>query len=131
MSYRFSGGLSPREHLSGKPPTALLTRIDAADRLFSVSFNTHNKRTGVCRFVRGIPVGIGRRVAELWGFCGARRSPRLGRPTRHGYASPADFRILTLDDHFPVTQCHQGDLPACSNSAPADYGRLTTMPARG
>jgi hypothetical protein len=39
------------------------------------TFNTHNKCTGVCRFVRGIPVGIGRRVAELWGFCGARRSP--------------------------------------------------------
>ena len=30
---------------------------------------------GVCRFVRGIPVGISRRVAELWDFCGARRSP--------------------------------------------------------
>ena len=39
------------------------------------AFNTHHKCTGVCRSVRGIPVGIRRRVAELWGFCGARRSP--------------------------------------------------------
>ena len=39
------------------------------------TFNTHNKCTGVCRFVRGIPVGSDRRVAELWGFCGARKSP--------------------------------------------------------
>jgi len=37
--------------------------------------NTHNKCTGVCRFVRGIPVGISHRVADLWGFCGARRRP--------------------------------------------------------
>jgi hypothetical protein len=29
---------------------------------------------GVCRFVRGIPVGIGRSVADLWGSCGARKS---------------------------------------------------------
>ena len=58
-----------------KAPTAQLTRIDAADRLFSVPFNTHNKCTGVCRFVRGIPVGIGRRVVDLWGFLWARRSP--------------------------------------------------------
>ena len=40
----------------------------------------HNKCIGVCRFVRGIPVGIGLRVADLW----ARRSPLtcLARPTR-------------------------------------------------
>ena len=55
-------------------PTVQLTRIVAADRLFP-RFNTHSKCTGVCRFVRGIPAGIGRRAAKLWGFCGARRSP--------------------------------------------------------
>ena len=48
--------------LTKKAPTAQLTRIDAADRQFSVPLNTHNKCTGVSRFVRG----IGRRVAELW-----------------------------------------------------------------
>ncbi len=53
-----------------KAPTAQLTRIGAAGRLFSLPLNTHNKCTGVCRFVRRIPVGIGRRVAELRGFCG-------------------------------------------------------------
>jgi hypothetical protein len=58
------------------------------------SFNTHNKCTGVCRFVRGIPVGIGRRVAELWGFCGARRSLRLARPTLRGVPTYRDFQIL-------------------------------------
>ena len=39
------------------------------------TFNTYNKCTGVCRFVRGIPVGIGCRVVELRGFCGARKGP--------------------------------------------------------
>jgi len=36
LSFRFSGALSSRERLPGKTPTAQLTRIDAADRLFSV-----------------------------------------------------------------------------------------------
>jgi hypothetical protein len=35
-TFRFSGALSSREHQPGKAPTAQLTRIDAADRLFSV-----------------------------------------------------------------------------------------------
>ena len=59
------------------------------------TFNTHNKCTGVCRFVRGIPVGIGCRVADLWGFCGARRDPDcLEDETRDcptGGRSPARF----------------------------------------
>src|SRR4029077_11395521 len=60
-----------------KASVAQLTRIYAADRLFSVPFTRITKCTGVCRFVRGIPVAIGYRVAGLWGFCGARRSPDL------------------------------------------------------
>ena len=35
-------------------------------------FNRRNKCTGVCRIVCGAPVGIRRRVAGLWGFCGTR-----------------------------------------------------------
>ena len=35
-TFRFSEALSPREHLPGKGPNSQLTRIDAADRLFSV-----------------------------------------------------------------------------------------------
>jgi hypothetical protein len=71
-------------------------------------------------------VGIGRRVAELRGFCGARRSSWLGWPTRRGYPSPADLRILMTT--FPVTQCHQGDLAGCSNSAPiADLVRSSLI----
>ena len=35
-SFRFSGALSPGEHLPGKAPTAQPTRIDAGHRLFSV-----------------------------------------------------------------------------------------------
>jgi hypothetical protein len=53
---------------------------------------THNKCTGVCRFVRGIAVGISPRVADLWGFCGARRQ---------------------------VTQRGRDNLPARGGSAPA------------
>ena len=81
-----------------KASTAQLTRINAADRLFSVPFNTHNKCTGVCRFVRGIPVGIRHRVAALWGFCGlAEASGWVGRP-------PWSTQVPGLpnpDDHFP------------------------------
>ena len=72
-------------------------------------------------------MGIGRRVAELWGFCGARRSPWLGRPTGTGHPSPADFRILVTTSQ--VTQCHWSDLPACRSSAPnADSVRLSHAP---
>jgi len=35
-TFRFSEGLSSREHLPGKAPTVQLTRIHAAGRLFSV-----------------------------------------------------------------------------------------------
>jgi hypothetical protein len=63
-------------------------------------------------------VGIDRRVAELWGFCEARRNPDLpGRPGT-GYRSPADFRILVAT--FRITQCHRNGLPSCDNSAPID-----------
>ena len=41
----------------------------------SPCLNTHNKCTGVCRFVRGIPVGIGRRVGGLWSSVGSREAP--------------------------------------------------------
>lgn len=63
------------------------------------TFNTHNKCTGVCRSVGGIPVGIGRRVADLWGFCGACRSPPtcLAGPTRGTQA----LLLLDGDDHSP------------------------------
>jgi hypothetical protein len=74
-TFRFQEVYHPESTYLEKPPTAQLTRIDAAGRLFSVSLTRNNKCTEVCRFVRGISVGIGRRVAELWGFCGARRSP--------------------------------------------------------
>ena len=31
------------------------------------------------------------------------------------------------NDHFPVTQCHQGDLAGCSNSAHIDYDARTLV----
>ena len=37
VTFRFSGGLSPESAYLEKAPTAQLTRIGAADRLFSVS----------------------------------------------------------------------------------------------
>jgi len=71
-------------------------------------------------------VGTGGRVAEVWGFCGGSRKPLTG------LADPArvrkSHRLPDPNDHFPVTQCHQGDLAGCSNSAPfADSG----VPSRG
>ena len=112
----------------GKPPTAQLTRVYAADRLFSVSLTR----------ITSVPECAVSSVGFLWGSaavslsCGvsvglAEARDLAGRPG----TVPKSRRLPDPDDHFPVTQCHQGGLPACSNSAPADYGRLTTMPARG
>ena len=41
---------------------------------------------------------------------------------------PKSRRLPDPDDHFPVTQCHQGDLADCSNFAPiAEYLRLPAL----
>jgi hypothetical protein len=116
MTFRFSGGLSPREHLPGKPPIAQLTRIDAADRLFSVSLT---------RITR-VPECAVSSVGFLWGSaavsltCGvsvglAEAPDWAGRPG----TGTKSRRLPDPNDHFPVTQCHQGDLAGCSNSAPS------------
>jgi len=84
------------------------------------TFHTHNKCTGVCRFVRGILVGIGRRVADLWGFCGACRRPsRLtcskrwhpGTPTSGCWRSLSELPSVTGAAHSPG-----------GNSVPAESG---------
>jgi hypothetical protein len=59
---------------------------------------------GVCRFVRGIPVGIRHRVAELRGFCGARRSP--DRPGQPGLEHQVP-QLLQAYDRLLVTQRHR------------------------
>ena len=41
-------------------------------------------------------MGIGRRVADLWGFCGARGSLRRAWPTQYWAASNPDFRVLIV-----------------------------------
>ena len=61
------------------------------------AFNTHHKCTGVCRSVRGIPVGIRRCVAELWGFCGLAEA--LDWPGR-GSTGTQVPRLPDADDHF-------------------------------
>ena len=63
------------------------------------TFNTHNKCIGVCRFVRGFPVGIRRHVADLWGFCGPRKIPLTCLATWHGNRKldgPLHMRRITL-----------------------------------
>jgi hypothetical protein len=67
MRSRLSGGLSSREHLPGKGPDS---PAHAHRPAVLRTFNMHNKCTGICRFVRGIPVGIRHRVAALRGFFG-------------------------------------------------------------
>jgi hypothetical protein len=93
-TFRFSGALSPREQLPGKSSNSPAHAPRRCWPAILRAFNTHNKYTGVCRFVRGIRVGISHRVAELWGSCGVRRSPWLGRPTRQRVPKYRDFRIL-------------------------------------
>jgi hypothetical protein len=55
-----------------------------------VPLNTHNKCTGVCRFVRGIPVGTAHRAADLWGFCGSAEAPDSVPANRSGSATSGD-----------------------------------------
>jgi hypothetical protein len=74
-SHNFQGSCHPESIYPVKAPTAQFTRIPRWSPAVLRTLNTYNKCTGVCRFVRGIPVGISRRVADLWGFCGACRSP--------------------------------------------------------
>ncbi len=104
-----------------KAPTAQLTRIDAADRLFSVSL-TRITSVPECAVSS---VGFLWRSAAVSLSCGVSVGS-LKRLT--GLADPARVlksrRLPDPNDHFPVTQCHQGDLADCSNSAPiADSAR--------
>jgi hypothetical protein len=108
-----------------KAPTAQLTRIDAAVTGCSPHLNTHNKCTGVCRFVRGIPVGIRHRVAELWGSCGARESPLTCLAGRHGHPVGFQNPAIVVDlgflrgplifveeaaKHWPTLDRHLGEI---------------------
>ena len=93
-SGRFQELCHPESTYLEKAPAAQLTRIDADDRLFSVPLTRITSVPECAVSSVGFLWGIGRRVAELWGFCGARRSSRLARPTRHGVPRYRDFRIL-------------------------------------
>ena len=79
------------------------------------TFNRRNKCTGVCRLVRGISVGIGDRVAELWGFCGraAEASGWSGQP-RPEHQTP---QLPESDDHFPSNLASPGGQPFRGDSA--------------
>ena len=103
-----------------KASTAQLTRINAANRLFSVSL-TRITSVPECAvssvgLLWGSPPCRGV-VGFLWGLAGALTG--LADPAR----VPKSRRLPDPNDHFPVTQCHQGDLADCSDSAPiAGYG---------
>ena len=108
-----------------KPPTAQLTRIDSADGLFSVSLTR----------ITSVPECAVSSVGSLWGSaavslsCGvsvglAEAPDWAGRPG----TGTKSRRLPDPNDHFPVAQCHQGDLAGCSNSAPiADYLRIRAL----
>ena len=86
---------------------------------YFITFNTHNKCTGVCRFVRGVPVGIGRRIAALWGFCGA-GAPRLrGRSAQAPGCSTRWVPVITSR----VTQGYRTVSQSGGNSVPDLGGR--------
>jgi hypothetical protein len=97
LTCRLTGALSPREHLPGKAPTAQLTRIDAANRLFSVPLTR----------ITSVPQCAVSSVGFLWGsaavsrscgvFVGRAEAPDWpGRPGT-GYPSPADFGLCSAD----------------------------------
>jgi hypothetical protein len=68
-------------------------------------------------------------VGFLWGSAAVSLScgVSVGSPKPlTGLADPARVpksrRLPDPNDHFPVTQCHQGDLARCNNSAPCRLG---------
>ena len=100
-----------------KAPTAQLTRINAADRLFSVPLTR----------ITSVPECAVSSVGFLWGSgtvsrrCGVSvGSPRplAGSADRRGVPRYRGFR--TPMTTFLVTQRHRCHLPACDNSAPND-----------
>jgi len=64
------------------------------------------RSSGVCCFVGGIPVGTGGRVADLRGFCGARKGPRGAWPADTGTRVP----VITLR----MTQGYRAELAGWS-----------------
>jgi hypothetical protein len=70
MTFRFSGALSPLGSAYLKSSNSPAHAHGRWSPDVFRDFNTHNKCTGMCRFVRGFPVGIRLCVAELWDFCG-------------------------------------------------------------
>ncbi len=122
VTHRLTGGLSSREHLAGKAPAAQLTRIDAADRLFSVPLTR----------ITSVPECAVSSVGFLWGpaavslSCGVSvglaEAPNWpGRPGT-GYPSPADFRILVTP--FRVTSVTEATCPPAVIFLPNRYDLL-------
>ncbi len=64
---RMDSRVSPLTRARPRPRRVVLPRLGHA--------RPRARAPVVLDFVRGIPVGIGRRVAALWGFCGARKRP--------------------------------------------------------
>ena len=105
-TFRFSGGLSSREHFprkgSNSPAHAHRRWRPAVLR----AFNTHNKCTGVCRSVRGVSVGIGRRVAGLWGFCGGSQERLTGPADPTAPGEPCKVNRSVHEALKMVSRCH-------------------------
>jgi len=126
-TFRFLGALSPREHLPGKAPTAQLTRIDAADRLFSIPL-TRITSVPECAvssvgFLWGSGTVLSRSCGFLWG------SPKpltvKSDPTTRvpGYR---DFRILLTAFRYPASPGR----PARGVDSSLPTRRVTSMPSR-
>ena len=107
-----------------KPPTAQLTRIDAADRLFSVSLTRITSVPECAVSSVGFPWGsaaVSLSCGVSVGLADTEAPDWAGRPGTGTQVPPTSGSY----DHFLVTQCHQGDLAGGSNSAPiAESARL-------
>ena len=125
-SCRFSGALSSREHLPGKGSDSPAHTHRRWRPAFLRAFNTHNKCTGVCRFVRGISVGIGHRAADLGGFCGAPQKPLTQpRPTGPVAQLPEADAARRPRRTRPMTAS-----PASNGTARAHAGTPSRAPGR-
>jgi len=84
------------------------------------TFNTHNKCTGVCRFVRGISVGISRRVADCGvsvGLAGAPDLPGGPDPRHPGTATSACCDQSSSNPAWPGQPYPREMVPPLADSA--------------
>jgi hypothetical protein len=102
MNFAFQELCHPESTYLGKAPTAKLTRVGAADRLFFVPLTRITSVSGCAVSFVGFLWGPGAVPPTRGVFVGSAEVPDSAQPTE-----PV-AQLLEADHHFQVTYRHQG-----------------------